>query len=84
MGSLLHHVPDMSVDKNSWYPSEPDAQVHAYERLARRLAVQSGMKGVIPLPEDEEDDQHGKAEYDYIWASEDESGEEWDPKDWGR
>lgn len=58
------------------------------------------MKGVIPIPEDEDEDvsENGgevknahvggeggqKAEYDYIWASEDESGEEWDPKEWGR
>ena len=55
------------------------------------------MKGVIPIPEDDEDGSENdnevnadiaaggqKAEYDYIWASEDESGEEWDPKEWGR
>lgn len=56
------------------------------------------MKGVIPIPEDDGEDETsdadtsaevaggepGKAEYDYIWASEDESGEEWDPKEWGR
>ena len=74
--------------------------MQAYERLARRIAVQVGMKGVIPIPEDDDDDdgdksdadtsaevaggEPGKAEYDYIWASGDESGEEWDPKEWGR
>lgn len=68
--------------------------MQAYERLARRIAVQAGMKGVIPIPEDDdtEDAENvegtenavGKAEYDYIWASEDESGEEWDPKEWAR
>jgi hypothetical protein len=52
------------------------------------------MKGVIPIPEDDDtedaenvegtENAEGKAEYDYIWASEDESGEEWDPKEWGR
>ena len=58
------------------------------------------MKGVIPIPEDEDSEDENendnevntdaageegqKAEYDYIWASEDESGEEWDPKEWGR
>ena len=43
------------------------------------------MQGVIPIPEDaEEDESKG---YDYIWgdsADEDGSGEEWDPKEWGR
>lgn len=45
------------------------------------------MKGVIPYPEDaggNEGTEDEKAEYDYIWASEDESGEEWDPTEWGR
>ena len=51
------------------------------------------MKGVIPIPEDSDAEKSDggspeggqkKAEYDYIWASEDESGEEWDPKEWGR
>lgn len=43
------------------------------------------MEGVIPVPGDDEGD-----ELDGIWGNEDEdgielgSGEEWDPKEWGR
>lgn len=108
---------------SSWYPSEPDSQVWAYERLARRIARESGMRGVIPIPGDEDDDDSireveeikeqssstgggGKMEepveeieddeeekereknLDLLWGDEEEfdsgSGEEWDPKEWGR
>ena len=107
---------------SSWYPSEPDSQVWAYERLARRIARESGMRGVIPVPGDEDDEdqedmqnreedtrveQSGEVlqepeeeevdedeekerekNLDHLWGDEGEfdsgSGEEWDPKEWGR
>jgi len=107
----------------SWYPSEPDSQVWAYERLARRIAREAGMSGVIPIPGDEDDDDSISEEagikaqpdpepteeegekvveededdeeekereknLDLLWGDEEEfdsgSGEEWDPKEWGR
>jgi hypothetical protein len=67
---------------SSWYPSEPDAQISVYERLARRIAREGGMEGVIPVPGDED-----LSELDHIWGDDDQgsgSGEEWDPKEWGR
>ena len=67
---------------NSWYPSEPDAQISVYERLSRRIAREAGMEGVIPVPGDEDG-----SELDAIWGDDDQgsgSGEEWDPKEWGR
>jgi hypothetical protein len=96
---------------SSWYPSEPDSQVWAYERLARRIARESGMSGVIPIPGDDDDDDSISVEgdkmeepveeveddeeekergknLDLLWGDEEEfdsgSGEEWDPKEWGR
>jgi hypothetical protein len=83
----------------SWYPSEPDAQLWAYERLARRIAIEGGMKGVIPVVGDVDSDAKGAGDGDKemgedgeipdgVWAERDGddsgSGEEWDPKDWGR
>ena len=107
---------------SSWYPSEPDSQVWAYERLSRRIARESGMSGVIPIPgdeddndddsiseqteikeqtpepgdgdgpteenEDEEAEKEREKNLDLLWGDEEEfdsgSGEEWDPKEWGR
>jgi len=106
---------------SSWYPSEPDSQVWAYERLARRIAREAGLRGVIPVPGDEDDDQEDmrnkeedteveqggevleeqlgdevdedeekewEKNLDHLWGDEGEfdsgSGEEWDPKEWGR
>jgi hypothetical protein len=110
---------------SSWYPSEPDSQVWAYERLSRRIARESGMSGVIPIPGDEDDDdddsisevaeikeqsssagggdkmeesveetednaeeKEREKNLDLLWGDEEEfdsgSGEEWDPKEWGR
>ncbi|WRT67922.1 uncharacterized protein IL334_004896 [Kwoniella shivajii] len=64
------------VAVNYWYPSEIHPQNYAYERLARRMARQAGRQGVIPVPGDEEVS-------DDVWCSDD-SGEEWNPSDWGR
>jgi hypothetical protein len=108
---------------SSWYPSEPDSQVWAYERLARRIAKEAGMSGVIPIPgdededdsvteeaeikeqpssavggdkmeepleeiEDDEEEKEREKNLDLLWGDEEEfdsgSGEEWDPKEWGR
>jgi hypothetical protein len=104
----------------SWYPSEPDSQVWAYERLSRRIAREAGMNGVIPIPgddddseadesneneqvaqaeqvgdepegegeDDEEEEKEREKNLDHLWGDEGEfdsgSGEEWDPKEWGR
>ncbi|KAK6908025.1 hypothetical protein I203_102026 [Kwoniella mangroviensis CBS 8507] len=64
------------VAVNYWYPAEINPQIYAYERLARRIARLAGRDGVIPVPGDEEVP-------DDIWG-EDDSGEEWDPAEWGR
>ncbi|WWC88527.1 uncharacterized protein L201_003438 [Kwoniella dendrophila CBS 6074] len=64
------------VAVNYWYPAEINPQIYAYERLARRIARQAGRQGVIPVPGDEEVP-------DDVWGSDD-SGEEWNPADWGR
>nr|XP_018262200.1 uncharacterized protein I303_05216 [Kwoniella dejecticola CBS 10117]OBR84358.1 hypothetical protein I303_05216 [Kwoniella dejecticola CBS 10117] len=63
------------VAVNYWYPAEIHPQYYAYERLARRIARSAGREGVIPVPGDEVPD--------IVW-SEDDSGEEWDPAEWGR
>nr|XP_019045472.1 hypothetical protein I302_05862 [Kwoniella bestiolae CBS 10118]OCF24402.1 hypothetical protein I302_05862 [Kwoniella bestiolae CBS 10118] len=64
------------VAVNYWYPAEIHPQIYAYERLARRIARLAGREGVIPVAGDEEVP-------DDIWG-EDDSGEEWDPAEWGR
>ncbi|OCF37197.1 hypothetical protein I316_01104 [Kwoniella heveanensis BCC8398] len=69
------------VAVNYWYPAEIHPQTHAYERLARRIARLAGREGVIPVPGDEDipGDVWGNSDGDS-----DGSGEEWDPKEWGR
>ncbi|WVR06473.1 hypothetical protein IAU60_003504 [Kwoniella sp. DSM 27419] len=74
---------------NYWYTAEIHPQAYAYERFARRIARLAGRHGVIPVPGDEGDgDDEQVTEEDAevpddVWGSED-SGEEWNPADWGR
>ncbi|WWC70906.1 uncharacterized protein I206_104858 [Kwoniella pini CBS 10737] len=63
------------VAVNYWYPAEIHPQIYAYERLSRRIARLTGREGVIPVPGDQVPDD--------IWGEGD-SGEEWDPAEWGR
>lgn len=76
----------------SWYPSEVDNQLYAHERLARRIARKAGMSGVIPVAGDSDEDEEdvgvnaedGEADIDGVWGSDVDSGQEWEPSDWGR
>jgi hypothetical protein len=43
----------------------------------------AGMNGVILPPGDEEEEAEADADVGDVWGSEG-SGEEWDPREWGR
>ncbi|OXG42832.1 hypothetical protein C359_02159 [Cryptococcus neoformans Bt120] len=44
----------IAVAVNYWYPSEIHPERYAYERFFRRIAIMSGMEGLIPPMGDEE------------------------------
>lgn len=48
------HVQHMLMSRCSWYPSEIHPERYAYERFFRRIAIMSGMEGLIPPMGDEE------------------------------
>ncbi|EIW67694.1 hypothetical protein TREMEDRAFT_69678 [Tremella mesenterica DSM 1558] len=48
----------ITVAVNYWYPAEIRPERYAFERLARRVARLGGMRGVIPPPEDEEENRY--------------------------
>ena len=65
----------------SWYTAEINPERYAFERFAKRIARDAGLTGVIPVDvEDEEDGVLAKKKQ----ASDVDSGEEWEPSDWGR
>ncbi|GFZ45061.1 hypothetical protein JCM24511_02787 [Saitozyma sp. JCM 24511] len=75
----------LAVAVNYWYPAEIHAERYAYERFSHRVARAAGMNGVILPPGDEEEEEAEEADADVgdVWGSEG-SGEEWDPREWGR
>ncbi|ORY25936.1 cupin-like domain-domain-containing protein [Naematelia encephala] len=74
----------LAVAVNYWYTAEIYPDRYAFERFTRRIARESGRDGVIPNPEDLEEDESGHLDdSDGVWDS-GVSGEEWDPEDWGR
>jgi jumonji domain-containing protein 7 len=73
----------LALKSRSWYPAEIHAERYAYERFSRRVARMAGMNGVILPPGDEEEEAEADADVGDVWGSEG-SGEEWDPREWGR